>query len=183
MFKNILERTKFLDGFEDGVERTFRERIFCILNGIYDLPLCRTCGKAHVKFVVKNGKEYYSAVCSGACSNKDPDSINARRLARRASWERSKGEILKKTKATNIEKYGCEWQTQSQVVKDKTKASNLEKFGTDCIFKSAEFKKQAAESKKAKYGDNWKSAIAAKAADALRRKTGEEKLEALLKRR
>ena len=69
--------------------------------------LCPICGQP-VKFnTYKLGYHHY---CSHKCMRQDPA-------------------FIRKSKATNLKKYGCEFPTQSKIIKNKTRATNLKKYG------------------------------------------------------
>ena len=61
-------------------------------------------------------------------------------------------EIQDKIKATNLERYGCEYSFQSEEVKKKIKETNNEKYGCNCVFQSKEVKDKIKQTIFKKYG-------------------------------
>ena len=57
-----------------------------------------------------------------------------------------------KSKATNLEKYGCECPLQNKEVQEKIKATNLEKYGCECPFQNKEVQERIKAINLEKYG-------------------------------
>ena len=79
----IFDETKFLDdAINSGCFREYRilitERLYCILNGIHSIPLCKVCGKSLKNFKVDRATIVHYAVCSQSCSNANEDAIAKR---------------------------------------------------------------------------------------------------------
>ena len=151
--------------------------MFCVLHGITKLPLCETCGVNNVKFVMKDGRHYYSNVCSAECSNKNKDAKAKRRASLVEHWadENLKAESLCKTRQTCRGKYNCDWPTQAESIKTKTVNTCLERYGETCAFKNSEIRAKARKTLEKRYGADWKKAVGQKILDTWRKKTEEER--------
>jgi hypothetical protein len=103
------------------------ERMYWILNDIYEKPKCKQCDK-FVSF--RSFNIGYSLFCSSKCSSNDKD------------WWKSRTE-------KSIEKHGVPYFTQTQIFKEKSKAKKKEKYD-DETFTNPEKSKRT---KKEKYGD------------------------------
>jgi len=57
-----------------------------------------------------------------------------------------------KSKATNLEKYGCEHPSQNKEIKAKSKATNLEKYGCENPFQNKEVQEKIKATNLEKYG-------------------------------
>lgn len=88
---------------------TLNESVYCIINNIIDLPVCKQCNANKVTFFYSCRKGY-SDFCSLQCSRKHPDSKTKR-------------------ENTNIKRYGCKNVKQNAAVQEKTKANNIKKYG------------------------------------------------------
>ncbi|MCM1233963.1 MAG: endonuclease domain-containing protein [Ruminococcus flavefaciens] len=60
--------------------------------------------------------------------------------------------VRKKSKKTNLERYGVEYVSQAKSVKEKRNKTNLEKYGFKCSFQNEEVKKKYRENCLEKYG-------------------------------
>lgn len=58
----------------------------------------------------------------------------------------------KKTKETNLEKYGCEYSSQDPKVKEKIKQTNIERYGVSCSFQAESVKEKIKQTCLKKYG-------------------------------
>lgn len=99
---------------------SIRERIYCMENGLTDIPLCQCCGKptSWCKY-----RHIYSKYCSKRCVNigtkSKREGIN---IARYGTANPFESEVIKaKIKSTNMVKYGYENAVLSEAVKDKIK--------------------------------------------------------------
>lgn len=103
----ILRETKFLDRIPNLTPKT---RVYCLLNGVTELPRCRTCGKE----MFRNARSGtgFAKYCSPKCENSDPD-------------------VMKKMNDTNLERYGSKWSMQSGAVKDRSKATMRLRYGVE----------------------------------------------------
>lgn len=59
---------------------------------------------------------------------------------------------IKRSKATNIERYGVDNPQKNKEIKEKTEKTNLEKYGAKCSLGNKEVKGKALETMKEKYG-------------------------------
>jgi hypothetical protein len=97
---SILNETEYLP-----INVKMGERIYNILNDIYERPMCKQCKINYVKY---NGSQYRT-FCSKQCKYLNSD-------------------IKEKTKNTCKEKYGCDFTAQSQNVKNKIKQTFNKKY-------------------------------------------------------
>lgn len=117
VYDYILEQTSFLP---DTV--SIKERLYCITNNITERVRC-SCGK-YVRFV----KNRYQKYCSVACNGKDVETIEKR-------------------KQTCIEKYGCEFSSQSTDIKNRIKKTNVQKYGVENAMQNKEIAKKSQKTK------------------------------------
>lgn len=87
--------------------KNFSERLYCYVHKIYSVPTCEVCGKP-MTFI--NATKGYHRLCSHYCSVHSPLKIL-------------------KTKRTNLERYGNEWNIASKNNRDKKDATCLERYG------------------------------------------------------
>lgn len=100
----ILEKTVFLKE-----QNTIKNSIYCIMNDIYSLPKCLTCGK-EIKFEESN--RHFSKYCSKTCLNLSPEIRNKMYLTKKenntfntSKFEKEVYEILKKEFGNVIKQY------------------------------------------------------------------------------
>jgi hypothetical protein len=67
--------------------------------------------------------------------------------------------IIEKMKATNIEKYGVEYVSQSKEIKEKKKKICMKKFGVESIFQSEKCKEKIKETNMVRYGVEYSSQL------------------------
>lgn len=133
--------------FKYGWCFTDREIIFCILNDIDEVPICRYESCNHIS---KFDKNRYT---SGCCKDHTRRITNIEKYGYEHNWEigtssrekyeetmqekygakhtLSSAQLRKKVEITNNEKYGCDNVFQSEDIKEKIKQSNLEKYGVE----------------------------------------------------
>jgi hypothetical protein len=119
-FKEILSLTPWI---EDTSRKSLKERVYCILNNITEIPKCSVCSNK-VKF-----SGTYSITCSQSCGIKNP-------------------EVQTKTKLTKLEKYGSE----TFVNPDKARTTCLERYGVDHTSKLPENREGAKQTNFERYG-------------------------------
>jgi len=115
-FKQINYLTSFLDEYSPS----FAERLYVVVNGISNRKLCKSCGKFCNFNNYKNG---YYTYCSTYCSTQCAD----RNI--KIHTNRDYDKITEKMRATNLERYGVEYTTQSQNMIDKTFETKLDRYG------------------------------------------------------
>lgn len=113
--------------------QSLSESIYCLLNNLIHLPICKQCGIDRVSMYY-GSKKGYSDFCSLRCSRQHPDS-KARRVA------------------TNLKKYGCKNPKQNSSVIEKTKKNNIEKYGVSSPAMTAEVKAKISTTLVATYTD------------------------------
>lgn len=126
-YQEIVNLTSFLP---DDVR--YATRIHCILNDITERPGCKTCGNdTKYSADLKGYRDY----CSSTCATRSP-------------------EIRDKVKATNLEKYGCEFPLAKHVTSEELKLKNLEKYGCEFFVQTKEFREKTTNTSQKKYGTN-----------------------------
>ena len=129
------------------------ERFYCILNDIFERPICLNCKKKNPRF--ENLDIGYRIYCSNKCST---TSFITREKTKITFQENYGGhpfqnpEIQEKIKATNQKKYGCEYPTQTQEVKDKIKVTNQKKYGCEYPAQNKEIQEKTKKFFQEKYG-------------------------------
>ena len=101
---DIEDSTSFLKN-----DVSLSERLYCIRNGIHEQKMCPVCKKNPLKFS-KSKLCYYESGCCQKCSKNNI-------------------ETKKKTKQTNLKKYGYESHNSSEIIKEKKKQIFLKKYG------------------------------------------------------
>lgn len=101
---------------------------------------CPVCGKPTV---FKSFREGFKHHCSRECLYKDPEWIQARKDAYKNLPQEEKEKRIKKTKETNLKKYGVESNFLTDEFKEKSKKTCLEKYGSESYFASEEGKQHA----------------------------------------
>lgn len=132
---NIVNATSFLDrAVQNGIcnyhSILMTERLYCILNGIHDIPNCKVCGKKLKNFIINRTNICHYDCCSVKCKGNDPDNINKRL---KSYFSRSP-EAKLKTKL----------QTQNTIE---------QRFGNKCFMKTSYFKQKQLEYIKANGGE------------------------------
>ena len=74
--EKIVNATSFLDeAISQGICKHHKilinERLYCILNGIHEIPKCRVCGNVLKNFMINRTSEIHRPVCSFKCSCHD----------------------------------------------------------------------------------------------------------------
>ncbi len=110
--------------------KNFSERLYCYVHKIYSAPVCEVCGNP-VTFI--NATKGYHRLCSHYCSIHSPLKIL-------------------KTKRTNLERYGNEWNIASKNNRDKKDATCLKKYGVVNPAKTEQAKQKKKETCLEKFG-------------------------------
>jgi len=112
----------------------YMERLYCILNDIWQLPRCVVCTKTHTRF--DGSVKGYKKHCSMACTTKDPDVRDKKNktMVKRYGVKHAlqSPELRDKCKQTNMDRFGTEYASSSAQVKDRVKQTNMKRFGTPC---------------------------------------------------
>ena len=170
-----------LDKFENG--KTWNEKIYLIVNDIYKIPKCLTCGN-DVKFI--NFIVGYTRFCSSKCANRNQETKNKIQetnfkkygtnytLSNKSIRKKIKQtmllkygvenalqseEIKEKTRQTCLKKYGVENPNQSKKIQEKIKQTCLKKYGTENVFQSKKVKEKIKQTCLKKYDVYWTSQI------------------------
>jgi len=67
--------------------------------------------------------------------------------------------LKKKTKKTNLKKYGTEYTLQNETIKEKSKKTNIERFGTEYPMQNKKIFQKTIDTKMKKYGKNFQVII------------------------
>lgn len=125
-YSHIIELTSFLP-----YESSFKERLYCILNDIYELKLCN-CGK---KIPMRtDGRKGYQKFCSVKCLSNSKNIIKKRMMTNNFKYGGlacNTEETVKKIEKTNFKRYGVRKPFQSEAIIKKVKDNNLKKYGTE----------------------------------------------------
>jgi len=136
----IIKSTSYLE------KCTFNERLYNILNDIYERPKCRICDNL-LKF--KSFNEGYNIYCSNRCSYKDPLLKEKRMNTNLKKYGHvtplGNENIKEKIYRSNLKKYGVKNISQNKDIREKVKKTCLEKFGVEYSFQSEEVKKKCIE--------------------------------------
>lgn len=111
--KEIINYTLFLQN------KKISQRVYHILNEIWEVVLCKECNKNEVSF--KNIKVGYSNFCCHSCAQKNNDT-------------------QKKYQQACLNKFGVPFALQSKEVKEKSINTNLKKHGVNYITQTKEHK-------------------------------------------
>jgi len=121
--------------------------------------ICSSCNK-ETKFISFN--KGYNKYCSKKCVMSDKELIKKRnKKSKKTNIEKygvdnpMKSDIIKnKVKKTNIEKYGVDNPMKSDIIKNKVKKTNIEKYGEGCYLRTDEFKIKSKKANIEKYGSD-----------------------------
>ncbi len=109
------------------------ERIYCYLNNLRSILLCKECDINNVKFISIN--KWYQIYCSCKCSSlndKKKDKSKQTNLLKYWFENPAQSDIIKeKIKKTNLKKYWFENVFQSDIIKEKSKQTNFKKYWTE----------------------------------------------------
>ena len=175
----IFNATKFLDDAianEICTSHMIRicERLYCILNGIHEILLCKVCGKPLKNFEITHTASLHYDCCSRKCKANDPDNINKRvlsymsrspeeklktKLQTEATIERRfgnkcfmKSERFKQKKLQYIKEHGGECNvSQVKEVREKVDNTNIDRYGNRCNLAN----KEQQEMRKQTYIENF----------------------------
>lgn len=113
------------------IGRTFKEKLYCHLNSIGDVPKCE-CGSPLQFISISKG---WRKFCSIKCQSNSKLTIQKRKLTNIQKWgvdnpmkSAKVKEILKNSVKS---KWGVDNISKLQLVKDKVRSTNLEKFGVE----------------------------------------------------
>lgn len=148
LLEELYTHTNFLS--KDATER---ERIYCILNGICEMPVClgQHCNN-RVRFILdgKKRNEYYQ-YCSLACSNKSLDVQNKKKESYVTTLgvdNPSKSEHVKQQKIrTSLSKYGTEYPWQNNSIKENKKQNVFKEYNVYNVMQLPDVKNKNLTSK------------------------------------
>jgi very-short-patch-repair endonuclease len=116
LFNDILSNTSYL------VECDISSRVHTVLKDIKEQPVCKTCGTPTT--YPNTERTGFKTYCNSACMSKDPN-LSAIMKVRKAKTDHDAAN--EKRKATTVEKYGVEFNSQRPEVKEILQKSKLEK--------------------------------------------------------
>lgn len=152
IFNDIFNITSFLP-----VDRSFRERLYCIMSGIDSAPICslETCSNI-VQLGFNNDGYEYCLHCSSKCAQNNKETRNKSKLTnlvrRGTEYPLLSEDCKNKAKQTNLNNYGVENASQSSIIKDKKRNKSIEKYGTEVVLQNETIKEQIKQTNLAKYG-------------------------------
>jgi AraC-like DNA-binding protein len=117
-----------------------KERIYCVLNNISIIPLCKHCKIENVSFLgpATGYREYCSVKCSSNSQEKK-DQIISTNIVRYGTKTPAESSVIRqKTVDTLTNRYGDGITSTQQVpdIKQKSIQSNIERFGSPCYTSS-----------------------------------------------
>lgn len=134
LYQQICHETEFLNEVK---EVSVSLRLFCILNNIQEIPLCKECKQNQVSptKMKRKGHPYmgFAEFCCRSCATKN------------------KG-TQEKHISTTLERFGTEHASQSESIKEKVRQTNLERYGVEYAMQSEELKKKFEQNSTDKYG-------------------------------
>lgn len=139
-YDSIIAATEFL------MVPTFPQRIWHILNGVFEVSKCQNplCNNSPTFVTFTKG---YLRTCSSRCAQLDDQTINKIKDTNRKKYGVDYGlsskVIIEKRKSTCVKNYGVDNPTKSNVVLNKIKKTNREKYGINWILEDQQ-KKEAA---------------------------------------
>ena len=145
--KIILSETTYLPE-----ESNMGERIYQILNNLYERPKCLECCVNFVRYNTGRYSKYCCSKCSGKNKNVQ-EKLKQTNLKRRGvKYNTQCSECREKFKKTCLEKYGVENPMQNKKIQEKTQKTCREKYGYDYANQSPIVKRNIKNSCKEKYG-------------------------------
>lgn len=138
---------------------TYSQRVWHILNNIFEIPKCKHCNTNIVNFDRVNFK--YLDCCSLSCANHfNKEKIVKTNIERYGVDNIFKSTTIRtKSKKTMVERYGAEHNSQSVVLQNKYKENNLEKYGVEYSIQRPEVKEKIKKTIKEKYNVDFVSQI------------------------
>lgn len=175
IYSSITEHTKFLD--EHISPATMGLRCHCIIEDVFSIPMCPSCGSLCKKSSIKDEYGYYgfTKFCSRKCGDparierlqqgtmekygsKNPMKVKELQEKARKTHKKlnlldpsREEEIREKKKKTILERYGPEGLANEEI-REKTRQTNIERYGTDNPIKNAEVRKKIQDTLLEKYG-------------------------------
>lgn len=132
----IVNATRFLDeAIENGVCNQhvvlMTERLYCILNGIHEIPKCKVCDKELKNFAIGRTSECHYDCCSAKCKANDPDSISKRVKTYLSRSPEAKLKTKMQTQATIEQRFGNKCFMKTNYFKQKT-LEYIKENGGEC---------------------------------------------------
>ena len=173
VYDNIVAYTSFLP-----ITSKIKERIYCVLNDINTIPMCKHCNSNPVHFLGPSTgyREYCSVKCSSNSEDKKEQiaSTNISKYGTKTPAEsfhikektlntltvkygvgvtstQQVPDIKQKSLQSNIERYGSPHYTNSTIGKDNINQSHIEKYNNSRFTQTDEYKQKFTETCNAKY--------------------------------
>lgn len=136
----IINLTPFLDK-----SYSISARVYCIINGINEVPKCPVCNKQ--KPFMKMNKGFYGTCGDNYCK--------LERMKYGGNLKKDYNSIIKKTQETNIKKYGAKSNLSKGTISREFAQEKLkEKYGVEHPLQSNDIKNKMIDTIKEKYGVN-----------------------------
>lgn len=149
----ILEQTKNIIG---DLQDTLRERLFCIINNINEIPRCLNCGE-QVKF--NHSTNNYQKYCCLKCANSHDIKKHKTRMT---NFEKYGGaaplcneNVKQKMIETNIRSFGQQYHQQTEYGKQQRKQTIKQKYQCNHIFESTLIQEKIHQTMIEKYGTKY----------------------------
>ena len=127
--------------------KTKAEYIYCIVNDIKYLPVCKECKIGQLSFL--NYSKGYVDFCSVKCAqtnSKTKEKIKQTNINKYGVDNVSKLDNIKEKKKTTLKKnYKVDSPLQSKKIQDKVKDTNLKKFGCENVSQNEDIKEKKIE--------------------------------------
>lgn len=175
IYQSMIDQTSFLN--DTHIVPTMGLRCHCVINDIYSIPLCPTCGAQLKKTGIKDEHGYYgfTSFCSHKCGNetrikkmqettlerygetnamKNEEVKNkavATEMKKREEDPRRRERFIEKRQATIKERYG-EDGLANESITQKRKNTNMERYGVDNPFQLEDFVEKSQATMKERYG-------------------------------
>ena len=134
--------------------RNFKEKLYCYVHDISELPVCKVCGMPVGFETYITGFRKY---CCNKCAISDPTRITKMEQTCLEKYgvknARQDKNIINKAKQTCLKKYGVENPSQSQLIKDKKRRTTIEHYGVENPSQSTEVIAKIKQSHIDKYGE------------------------------
>ena len=139
-----------------GDEYELKTKIYWLIHGLEDFPMCISCGKSMEGRQVKNVLMGYHKCCSPQCaknSSQRKERYAATCMKKYGVDNASKHAGVKQSKAeTTMKHFGVENPAQAKAVQDKMKQTSKERYGVEYVLQSREFLEKAQATMERHYG-------------------------------
>lgn len=132
-------------------------RVYWIFKGFTDFPKCPVCGnRIGYRQNTALKKEGWQRHCSIACGSLDLNTQAKNKATNRekygCDWPQQNKDVMQKSIASTIKHYGVERPTQAKSVIDKIKHTCIKKYGVSNVFATGWCKNKIQQSMEKRYG-------------------------------